>query len=428
VFYDDEERVFKAWYQGAHIRPTWGRGTGYAISEDGVSWVKPRLGLYEYDGSTRNNICYPQFGSVVKDVGEPDPRRRYKMMVKPKPVGPPAYLAYSEDGVRWQEGPTLTVPDWPERPPDIAAFLRDDQDPDPQRRYKLIWQTYVASDKPGPPEVRAKCLSYGPDPEHWRSSAANPILTPCGGVEHENHFLMLAPHAGYWVMPYEFGWYAPNGTGVFGSYGADIRLAASADGEHFCRLNPHEPLIARGRPGEWDEAFLVISDKLAIKDDTMYLFYCGHGREWTSWPGSNVPAETTFPTAYIRTDRMGLATLPLDRFTAVETADRETAGWLETGVVELDGNELQLLANVSDTLPGRSWLEVEVRDADTGQPIPGLGRADCRAVCRDGLRTPVRWEASRLALAGARRVRLRCWLYAAARLYALSFSEPVGTA
>ena len=317
-----------------------------------MRWTKPRLGLYEYAGNSCNNICYPHFGSVVKDTADPDPRKRYKMVVKPKPVGPPAHLAYSADGFQWVKGPELTLPDWPERPPDIAAFLCDSEDPDPSRRFKLIWQSFVTSDKPGPEEVRAKCLSYGPTPEQWRSSTANPILSPVGNVEHENHFLMLARHAGYLVMPYEFSWYSPTGSGLHGSYCGDVRLAVSADGDHFYRLNPHEPLIARGRSGEWDEAFIVISDKLAIKDDTMYFFYAGHGREWTSWPGSNVAAGVDTPSAYARTDRMGLATLPLDRFTGIETADRETCGRIDTATLDLGDDALELFANVRRHPPG----------------------------------------------------------------------------
>ncbi len=430
VAYDSDDGLFKAWYQGAHVRPGWGRGMGYAHSKDGVNWVKPHLGLYEYAGNTRNNICYLQFGAVIKDASDPEPERRYKMLVKPKPVGPPAYLACSPDGIHWREGPRLAVPGWPERPPDIAAFLFDEQDPDPQRRYKLIWQTYVASDKPGPAQVRAKCLSFSPDAEHWSSSTANPVLSPIGSVEHENHFLMLAAHAGQWVMPYEFGWYTPDGTGLHGGYNGDIRLAASVDGEHYHRLHPDQPLIARGRPGEWDESFLVISDTLAIKGDTMHFFYCGHGREWTSWPGSNVAEDIGHSSAYLRTDRMGLATLPLDRFTGVETADRETAGWVETGTIGLEGRPLHLHANLSDTLPGRSWIEVEVLDAATGEPVPGLSRDRCRVERRDGLRVPVRWPIDDAGdsdgfgnLIGDRAVRLRCWLFGAARLYALGFTH-----
>lgn len=38
VMYDAEDGLFKAWYHGAHFKPSWGRGTSYATSEDGIAW------------------------------------------------------------------------------------------------------------------------------------------------------------------------------------------------------------------------------------------------------------------------------------------------------------------------------------------------------------------------------------------------------
>ena len=35
---------------------------------------------------------------------------------------------------------------------------------------------------------------------------------------------MLGAYEGMYVMPYEYGWYAPNDPGVYGSYFGDIRL------------------------------------------------------------------------------------------------------------------------------------------------------------------------------------------------------------
>ena len=56
VIYDDEEQLFKCWYTGIDIGATV-HTTGYAISENGVDWIKPRLGLFEYNGNKDNNIC-----------------------------------------------------------------------------------------------------------------------------------------------------------------------------------------------------------------------------------------------------------------------------------------------------------------------------------------------------------------------------------
>lgn len=64
----------------------------YAVSEDGVNWRKPELGLVEYEGSRRNNIVriegFPggsPEGSVFLDPKAP-PEQRYKMLGTLSPV------------------------------------------------------------------------------------------------------------------------------------------------------------------------------------------------------------------------------------------------------------------------------------------------------------------------------------------------------
>ena len=68
VIYDKEEQLFKCRYAGTGLKqpPHW--IGGYATSNDGVRWTKPKLGLHEYNGSKDNNICFPNwFGPVIKD-------------------------------------------------------------------------------------------------------------------------------------------------------------------------------------------------------------------------------------------------------------------------------------------------------------------------------------------------------------------------
>ncbi|MAG37608.1 MAG: hypothetical protein CL878_15345 [Dehalococcoidia bacterium] len=420
VIYDDEDGLFKCWYMGTDLSTERWWSTGYAFSEDGIHWTKPRLGLYAYNGNKDNNLCLPGWGPVIKEADEDDPAKRYKMIVKGPPREGTIRAAYSADGIHWEEGAQIDIPEWEGRSPDIVVLLRDDQDPDPQRRYKIVWQTSHPANKPGPKMVRTKCLGYGPDIEHLVASPANPILHPNDGLEQENHFLLLAPYAGQYVMLYEYGWYMPNETGIFGSYCADIRLAVSDDGEDYERVQPHQIVIPRGPRGTWDDGMLVIADKLVSKDDTLYLFYCGQGEEWTGWPASNEPAALRYDSAgAVRLSRMGLATLRRDGFVCVETTDRETPGHLTTGPLEVAGREIELVANVSDTQPRRSWVAVEVLDAASDEPLPGFGREDCVPVDRDGVRVPVRWRERQLAELGGSRVKLRCWLNGAARLYAL---------
>ena len=59
--------------------------TCYAESKDGIEWMKPSLNQVEYKGSRDNNAFdlpgeQMYGGHVIKDEEEPDPQRRYKMI------------------------------------------------------------------------------------------------------------------------------------------------------------------------------------------------------------------------------------------------------------------------------------------------------------------------------------------------------------
>lgn len=86
-----------------------------AESDDGYHWRKPDLGIVEYRGSTRNNICDLEPGTGSMDVlFQPDapPERRYLMVIeftawrhlkKPPPLEMASItrFAASPDGYRW---------------------------------------------------------------------------------------------------------------------------------------------------------------------------------------------------------------------------------------------------------------------------------------------------------------------------------------
>ena len=97
---------FKLWYVAADEeafdfykdkRGFYGWQPAYAESEDGIDWVKPKLGLVEYKGSKDNNLVLLEppgvMGlhlAVLHEPEDPDPSRRFKMMLY----------------VRWAEGDT----------------------------------------------------------------------------------------------------------------------------------------------------------------------------------------------------------------------------------------------------------------------------------------------------------------------------------
>lgn len=86
--------TFHMWYQGnsgpiANManreRKEW--RMSYATSKDGLTWEKPELGLVEFNGSKRNNIVdfpatdvYRCASVILHDPEDPDPSRRFKMI------------------------------------------------------------------------------------------------------------------------------------------------------------------------------------------------------------------------------------------------------------------------------------------------------------------------------------------------------------
>jgi hypothetical protein len=128
---------FRMWYLGMIQKkiergqaPGWWRPMCYAESDDGVRWTKPELGLVEFNGSKKNNICLIEseppslsrvndFLTVIHEPDDPDPRRRYKCaFIAHLPfadvrggrsaIGPNEsrwasfVCATSADGLRWQ--------------------------------------------------------------------------------------------------------------------------------------------------------------------------------------------------------------------------------------------------------------------------------------------------------------------------------------
>lgn len=117
VIFDEEENLYKCWYspfiidnssQGMTLEqrklkykspPGREMGICYAISLDGLIWNKPALELVEYDGNKQNNIIWrgPHGAGIFKDLYDPDPSRRYKIIFRGLSV------SASENGINWQE-------------------------------------------------------------------------------------------------------------------------------------------------------------------------------------------------------------------------------------------------------------------------------------------------------------------------------------
>ncbi len=441
LFYDAQEKLFKLWYHGRDVVGTANRqlrsGIGYAVSEDGAVWHKPRLGLYDYDGNRDNNICFRSPDGmtghfcVVKDPRESNPQRRYQALTEQNLIpGDRSSVKhvpyYSADGVHWERGGDFVAE--PRNGTDTGCIVIDESAA-PQQRFRAYGQH--------------ACFT-GPDIKSLK--LVGDVIDPREGAEHEIHFVYTSRYRNDYPMLYDYNYHRPyfsrreardpkrqrylrermslergdlpveESDSDYQIYVGDIRLASSRDPlGRFRRVRPRQPVVARGRRGEWDSGFLSLGGECFIEHEgRILIFYSGlDERSATGFPGlSSGPYAT------------GLASLPIDGFTFLRAADPISRGTMRTKPIRVaNPASVQLSLNISHTMPWRDWIEVEVLDAKTQRPISGYGREDARLM-EDSATQRVKWQNRHtLEDVGVPEICLAFHFYGEARLYSFTFKE-----
>ena len=173
---------FRMWYYGAGWVPKPGEAIQegpicYAESEDGIHWTKPHLGQVEYKGSRDNNaIALPDSQTegafIIKDDDDPDASRRYKMVYENLP-GHRRFMsvrmATSPDGIHWTAGPDAPISEGLEP----CAFYK----------YKGLYYINAQFAPSGVSEGGHKAGRQGfvwvsPDFEHWLQESGESFLLP----------------------------------------------------------------------------------------------------------------------------------------------------------------------------------------------------------------------------------------------------------
>ncbi len=119
IFRDGD--LLRMYYRGSHAdkkkKFTHREVTCYAESKDGIHWTKPALGLFEFEGSRKNNIVWDGIGThcftAFKDINPAcPPAARYKAISRGRPAGKKGlYVFQSPDGIHWKlmaDGPVIT--------------------------------------------------------------------------------------------------------------------------------------------------------------------------------------------------------------------------------------------------------------------------------------------------------------------------------
>ncbi|MBI2503506.1 MAG: hypothetical protein HYW07_09795 [Candidatus Latescibacteria bacterium] len=402
VIYDDEEHLFKAWYMAGFYAPGKAHVQCLALSEDGIHWWRPALGLHEALGSKENNIVIPashhegqdHFETVLRDPADPDPARRYKAIGWSSYDwdGPMSgiYTATSTDGLEWRHTPEPVFHFHPRPGTADLGPVGDAQ----SMMVDTLRGRYAAFLRGG----ASRLLSWSEDFVHW--TPPRPFLTALHDEEG------LYNNTGFVCGDQYLGILTHFDKGPLAQTQA-LRLLSSRDGESWARI-PGEPLVPLGQIGEWDRFQLLLTGAPPIRvGDRLFIYYRGTARRHNKVPAEYDPR--IVPDQDPRSMAIGLAILRVDGFASVSASYER--GQLTTRLLQAGGEELllNLKADYGQVL-------VECLDEEN-RVVPGFGREDCVPLQVDAVSAPVRWQSQpNLGPLRERPLKLRFHLHNA-RLY-----------
>jgi len=392
---------YRMWYvafdnagKGAVASERW--RAAYAESTDGVTWVKPELGLVEFRGSKNNNLL--DVGGawgfvnlkVIKDEADPDASRRYKMTTH-------VYFRHqtrlgtllpfvSADGQTWRpvkevkpvkgelRKQDLLVPGF-HLEPACGLYQWDGQ-------YFLTAQNAMPSTHHY--QGRVVRLHRSADFVNWSSTSTLAFVrTP----QHEylgsgrsregeqNHEGIAVWNRGNVLLGIYGRWH---GAAAWKDVTVDLGLVLSNDGHNFREPKHEWTFLERGKDGEWDQGGVIQGQGFENIGEQTFVYY-------GAWdPRGTGGAE-------VKRGGVGIAVLPRDRFAnlVVDTSGEGPGDYQMPKVMaELVTGSLavktpRFFVN-ADGLSEEAALRVELLD-HLERPIPGYSAV----VRQNGFQTPV---------------------------------------
>ena len=412
-----EGHRYRMWYRAKYLaRPFL---TAYAESLDGIHWVKPNLGLIEFDGSRDNNIIWPIAGadgrsfSVFKD-GNPDAPAdaRYKAITNLNEItesGKRRAVIYglaSPDGLRWRHL---------HKEPMVKALVEDPQFDSHnialwdsvRRHYAIYARGWYRKGLPPPGSDRV-----------GRTADTVTMKLPSGETREMTHIRDIRRYVSKdfanWSQQEYIGLgeapmehlYKNSATPYYRDPGlvfmfpkrflptrkadpdwehiglSDIVFMFSRDGLNFDRRYMEAFLRPGQNPLAWHERSIHVGTGLVPTGEReMSLYFIEHGK----------------------TSRMSIRRGVLRVDGLVSLRAPYSGGTVLSRPLTFSGSRLVL--NYSTSAAGQ--VRVEIQD-ETGAPLPGFGMDDCPEIYGDEIGRVVSWRSgSDLTSLAGRTVRLR---------------------
>ncbi|MSR60576.1 MAG: hypothetical protein EXS05_23530 [Planctomycetaceae bacterium] len=407
---------------GADVRPTETMLGKYAESTDGIHWKKPELNLTEFRGYRNNNIilngdraarqtdgALTNFDgyTILRDNGEKDPNKRYKMIAHWESVhfwdnhplsgslgrskecidrhgtARAEYITYSPDGLRWEQ-PLERLETLPSGGGDRLLVVRD-------HRHQR-WMAYVRAGGWSYP-----AFSYSNDLVMWSDAEPAKQITP-KDVQAPAVECMIPFNYANQDLGFPCGMDKPKG--VF-----SVMLAARHDGGRWTWIENREPLIPYGLPGSYYATGAVpLHNEPFIVGDELLIFFNAFSRNQTE------------PCPF-GTRSIGVAKLRRDGFAGLTAATDAKAGTLTIKPIVV--KEDNLLVNVEQR-GGKGQVQVALFDEQETE-IPGFSFADAIPITQDAVRALATWKnQSDLRALNGQSVRIGLRIQGGAIVYAVA--------
>lgn len=346
-----------------------GRALMYAVSDDAIHWTKPDLGLVAYQGSTHNNLVdlgerEPVVSdAVLYDPEDPDPSRRFKIVYEALRGAARANpcVAFSADGLRWKPYPHP-----------IGAFL------EMAGIMKFHGLYYVTGQSTGPafPGGRSLMTLVSSDFEHWSPVGAMGMSRAAPDNHEEVHLGATVWNRGNVILGVYGQWHG-TAEGDRRLVTMDLGFTISHDGLHYREPIPGFKFIAareqRGSPA-FDLPALMQGQGMENVGDRTFFWYSlwkgngGTGVRLATWQRDRF--------GYLQTYAVPAASVPSDRYgaQAISRPFRISAGGA------------RVFVNAGG-LGKYTALKLQLMDASF-RPIPGF----TATVAAGGLRVPVEWQ------------------------------------
>ena len=399
--------LYRLYYRGVREAGHDGAGnevTCYAESTDGINWVKPELGLYEVNGTKKNNVILANAAPVTHNFSpfidkNPDAKigERFKAIGGIKRGGLKAFI--SADGIHWkqlQEKSIITegdfdsqnVPFWSESEKKYVCYIR-------------------TGAKVGDKRYRSVSRTTSTDFINW----TDPEPMTFGDVPYDHLYTQQ-------TSPY---YRAPQIYLAIGARFMPGRQVISDDQAAALNVNPKyykdcsDAIFMSTRGGtKYDRTFLesFIRPGIGLENWVSRSNYPVLNVVQTSPREMSVYVNESYaqPTAHIKRYSMRI-----DGFASLQAGLK--GGEVITRPFVFSGSELEL--NYSTSAAGE--IRVEIQD-EQGNPIPGFTLNDSQIIIGNEIKRLVSWKGSEdvSALSG-KIVKLRIAMKDA-NLYSLKFN------